>query len=315
MTVPLGIAAFIFMWIWFLIHTDKHNLSEHNRLKTVGANTGQLSLRRDAESYVGEITCNLGGQSSFHGSKIVTELKELPNFRSVARRQLQDLVAHQCIPDDTIVDALIEHVRLGAFGGPVLVPAKKAIHFMESDRLIVPDLRNGMELYGDVREMTWEDDMMVIIEVLPEQPSQQTVFLLQHVADFLDDVSSGTVDVPKYVEEVMEEGSHFEREMVNSENERFSVDVWTHGGRFTLIRTERLSAADEPFGAVTEEAEEVCPVCFEPREIRQTTPLLVENDEGSTVLKHPIACRHCFHPDCVSQWAQKDERSEIVSVL
>jgi len=286
----------------------------NSRVRKIRATNGSMDIKRvpGERTLMGEITC-VSPSSTNNGAHVILEQTQYPKFLTRAHHELKNLVSYKCIPDTVLDRARNEHIEVGPFGEFLLVPANKGIQFIESQGLLEVVSGDAMELAGDIRDFTGDDNMMVMVKV-PETagPSQRSVLLLERVSKFLDRLVNEDFDVATVINSIMRDGRAFTKTV-----EHFSVQIWIIDNRYKLFITERVEASVAKIFD-----NDVCPICLEEAQCERAIefvesrlqktcdsedPRCVEQEEDLV----PLTCGHCYHEDCISQWAQVSNKCPL----
>ena len=255
------------------------------RVRRVNGKNGSLVLMMEDGFLKATVDCTV--RENVEGGVEIPPLTSFPRLFTQTHLELRKVLTRKCIPDNVLVQGMAQGVRFGPFGGPLLMPTDSAIHFdEESDGQLVPKFRRSMELASDIRDMGWQDNMMIIIDVDTDMEDSQVV-LLMHVGAFLDRVADETMDTQEIVNEIKHNCKWYNRQFYINDASQALVHVCEIRKVYKILVVESLESS--PAKTYTEPE---CPICLQ--EYKQ------DSDDSQLSLQ----CGHCFHKECMSIWTQ-----------
>jgi len=278
----------LFVWIYlFVAHADDDST---RRVRRVGSKNGSLVLMMEDGFIKAKVDCASRQPVDTHVD--IPPMTQFPRFFTRTHLALRKVLIRKCIPDDVLVKGMSQGVRLGPFGGPMLMPIDSAIHFeQESDGTIVPTFRRSMELASDIRDMGWADDMMIIMDV-PMNDEDMDVVLLMHVGAFLDSVADEMMDSVQLVGEIAHNCDWYSRHFYVNDSTHTIAHVCEYRKVYKLVAVERIELSP-----IQEYSQPPCPICLE--EYNKVS-------DPSAVTQPCTNCGHCFHNKCMSIWKSSE---------
>lgn len=255
------------------------------RVRQVNSKNGSLVLMMENGFLKATVDCTV--RQNIPEEVKIPALTSYPRFFTQTHTDLRKVLKRKCIPDNVLVKGMSEGVRFGPFGGPMLMPVDSAIHFdEESDGQLVPKFKRSMELASDIRDMGWDDDMMIVIDV-PRFENDLDVVLLMHVGAFLDRVADETMNSEEIVDSVKDDCDWYSRRFYINDASHAMVHVCEIRKVYKLIVVESIQSSP-----VKRYSEPECPICLQ------------EYSESSDTARLSLECGHCFHKQCMSIWTQ-----------